>query len=212
MSKTYKITRLPAGTGPSSIDWNRIPAARVSTYKWVRGYAPAVMAKLAYVEGECFVLHMVCGEERPLVTYHEYNRPVYKDSCMEFFAIWDAESDRYVNMEMNAAGTLLSSIGADRHERTPVLDVCGEIFPVKGEILSDAWSVTATIPLSMIATLYGTDTETYRSRLVPGYTLRGNFYKCGDETPIPHFGMWNEVGTTEPDFHRPEFFGDLVLT
>ena len=211
MAKTYKITRLPAGTIPSSIDWNRIPAAVISTYKWVHGYAPAAMAKMVYVEGECFVLHMVCGEERPRVTCHAYNEPVYKDSCMEFFAVWDAASDRYVNMEMNAAGTLLSNIGSDRHERAPILDVCGEIFPVESEILSDAWTVTATVPLAMIAKLYGTDAKSLASRLVSGYTFRGNFYKCGDETKIPHFGMWNEVETATPDFHRPEFFGELVL-
>ena len=46
---------------------------------------------------------------------------------------------------------------------------------------------------------------------VSGYTFKGNFYKCGDETDYPHFGMWNPVGTEKPDFHRPEYFGELII-
>ena len=41
--------------------------------------------------------------------------------------------------------------------------------------------------------------------------MKGNFYKCGDDTKYPHFGCWNEVVWEEPDFHRPECFGDLIL-
>ena len=41
--------------------------------------------------------------------------------------------------------------------------------------------------------------------------VRGNFYKCGDKTAHPHFVSWNPVGTPSPDFHRPEFFGELLL-
>ena len=37
------------------------------------------------------------------------------------------------------------------------------------------------------------------------------FYKCGDKTAHPHFLSWNPVGTPAPDFHRPDFFGELIL-
>ena len=45
----------------------------------------------------------------------------------------------------------------------------------------------------------------------PGDVLRGNFYKCGDDAAFPHYGMWSPVLTGEPDFHRPEYFGELAL-
>ena len=38
----------------------------------------------------------------------------------------------------------------------------------------------------------------------------GNFYKCGDETEFPHYGMWSEAVSDTPDFHRPECFGRLI--
>ncbi|WP_414481477.1 carbohydrate-binding family 9-like protein [Caldicoprobacter sp.] len=44
-----------------------------------------------------------------------------------------------------------------------------------------------------------------------GKRIKANFYKCGDKTKYPHWGCWNRIDTPHPDFHRPEFFGDLIL-
>ena len=211
MKKQYRITRLPAGTSPAEINWSSLPVARIDNYLWLDGYTPEAMAQLAYIEGEGFVLHMQCAEEHPLCRFRQYGDPVYTDSCLEFFADYTGDG-RYVNLEMNAAGTLLSCVGAGRGNRTPIKDLCdGSIFPVSSRIDQKTWSVTAQIPLSMLADIYGVSTANLTSRLTEGYTFHGKFYKCGDETPVPHYGMWAPVGTENPDFHRPEFFGDLVL-
>ena len=210
-SKQYRVARLPQGTKIEDIGWASLPVARIDTYLWLDGgYTPEALAQLAYIEGECFVLRMNCKEKNPLCRYSEYNQPVYTDSCLEFFADWVGDG-RYVNIEMNAAGTLLSCIGAGRGNRTPIKDVCGEIFPVTAHKTDDSWSVTAVIPLSMMATLYGVQQADLANRMVEGRVIRANFYKCGEDTHAPHYGMWNPVGTPNPDFHRPEYFGDLVL-
>ena len=44
-----------------------------------------------------------------------------------------------------------------------------------------------------------------------GLRLRGNFYSCGDLSPAPYYAAWSEVDTGTPDFHRPEYFGELLL-
>jgi hypothetical protein len=41
--------------------------------------------------------------------------------------------------------------------------------------------------------------------------LLGNFYKCADATDQPHYVSWNPIKTEKPDFHRPEFFGEIYL-
>jgi hypothetical protein len=66
------------------------------------------------------------------------------------------------------------------------------------------WSLSYTLPFSLFETLYG-------SRPNPGDTLRANFQKCGDKTQETHFGSWNPIRLSNPDFHRPEFFGYLIL-
>ncbi len=45
----------------------------------------------------------------------------------------------------------------------------------------------------------------------PGLEARGNFYKCGDLLPEPHFLSWAPIATPRPDFHRPEFFDKMVF-
>jgi hypothetical protein len=42
-------------------------------------------------------------------------------------------------------------------------------------------------------------------------TIRANFYKCGDSTAVPHYLSWSHIATETPDFHRPEFFGELYF-
>jgi hypothetical protein len=39
--------------------------------------------------------------------------------------------------------------------------------------------------------------------------IMGNFYKCADETISPHYLSWNPIDAPAPDFHRPEFFGEI---
>ena len=39
--------------------------------------------------------------------------------------------------------------------------------------------------------------------------MRGNFYKCGNQLPKPHFLSWNPIPTDNVQFHCPEFFGEL---
>lgn len=211
--KCYHIPTLPAGTTVATVDWNVVSAAQIDTYRWLDGgYEPHAEARLVFLPGYGFALRMSCIERSPRAIYGCYNEPVYTDSCLEFFATWAEGSPtrdrRYMNMEMNARGTLLSCLGTDRHARVPVRDITGGSIPdVRGEILPDRWSVTAGIPATLLGKVYGSDPAVF----MPGYSFRGNFYKCGDETAVPHYGMWNPVCTDKPDFHRPEYFGDFVI-
>ena len=44
-----------------------------------------------------------------------------------------------------------------------------------------------------------------------GQKIKANFYKCGDLTPEPHFLSWSPIDLPEPNFHTPQFFGQLEL-
>ena len=206
-SRTYRIPTLPAGSVAADVSWSTVPVAPVDHFRWYEDYAPNTTAQLVFVEDYGFILRMTCAETSPKAVYTAYNDPVYTDSCMEFFCDWLGDG-RYINMEMNPLGTLLSCVGPDRHARTPIADLAdGRVFPVKGEICDGYWQVTAEIPTALLCKILGVDSIPFGH----GYTFRGNFYKCGDETPVMHYGMWSPVGTEKPDFHRPEYFGTLVI-
>ena len=208
-NKVYTIRTMPVGTRPDAIDWTTVPAAKIDTYAWEdRGYEPAAEAAMVFVPDFGFVLRMTCAERAPKAVYTQYNEPVYTDSCMEFFAAWRAGDARYMNMEMNAKGTLLSCVGADRHVRTPIRDLTGGELPrVTGHVGTFEWSLVAEIPMTLLGRVFDMDPADFK----PGYRFSGNFYKCGDETAVPHYGMWNPVRLPKADFHRPEFFGTFII-
>jgi hypothetical protein len=45
-----------------------------------------------------------------------------------------------------------------------------------------------------------------------GLKMTGNFYKCGDALESPHYLCWNHIKTEQPDYHRPEYFGELLFS
>ena len=122
--RIYHVPALPAGTQFWGVKWDDVPVANVDCFRWLEGYAPKTTAQLAFSAGVGLFLRMTCEEENPTAIYRRYNDPVYKDSCLEFF--FDLLGDgRSINLEMNVNGTLLSYVGRDRHERTPIAELSG---------------------------------------------------------------------------------------
>ncbi len=185
-----------------------IPYVSIDSYVWGKEYTPKSKAGLIMIKNQGFYLYMECREKEPRAVYHNYNDPVYTDSCLEFFAKWYTGSDKYINMEMNSAGALLSCVGSGRENRRPLSEFTGgKVFRVDAVVNDNYWSVSSLIPFSVLEQVYGIDKDIFAS----GYCFSGNFYKCGDNTQIPHYGSWNRVLAEKPDFHRPECFGKLII-
>ena len=82
----------------------------------------------------------------------------------------------------------------DRILRYP--EFYGEKLPQEGSLCD--WGLCVAIPLDLIG-------------LQRGSRFEGNFQKCGDFTRAPHFLTWNAIISDEPDFHLPQFFGEMEL-
>ncbi len=129
---------------------------------------------------------------------------VHTDSCMELFLMPDPETPQYLNWEFNPAGAMYLSIGTDRHKRETVArENYRELFQVKTAIHSAGWNLEFIIPLTFLRRFFPS------LALEAGGVMRGNFYKCGDNTPRPHYGCWSPINLPQPDFHCPAFFGEL---
>ena len=63
------------------------------------------------------------------------------------------------------------------------------------------WNLIVVIPLKLM----GLDPSNLPEKIL------GNFYKCADETMNPHFVSWSSIDLPEPNFHCPEFFGEIYL-
>ena len=175
-------------------------------------YAPLCSGRIARTQDALVVDFRVSGLDLRARNLED-NGHQWEDSCVEVF-IQDPEKADYYNFEINPLGKVLAACGPDRNNRTlrPAEEMDGILrfaqndgaCPPEGtEELSglQSWRVGVIIPVELI----GVDPEKLPR------TLRANFYKCGDKTAHPHFLSWNPVGTLQPDFHRPEFFGELRL-
>ncbi len=184
----------------------RAPIARVDCFRWMsNGYTPRTEAALVYLRGRGFLARLTSFETALRAECREEDGEVYRDSCLEFFVNFAPERGRdYLNLEVNPLGTLHCKFGPGRAGRR-VLPAGVERPRAACAVQPDCWTAELFLPLAAVETLFG------RGDFVPGEALRGNFYKCGDGTSLPHYGMWSPVLTEEADFHRPEYFGELVL-
>lgn len=136
--------------------------------------------------------------------YTHTHDPVYEDSCVELFISFGDDAN-YYNLEFNALGTCLAAYGRERNDRqrlpekliTSIQHVLAWKLYIP-EYNDYQWSLTLNIPLQVFC--YNNLTR------LDGSTARVNLYKCGDMLPEPHYLMWNDIKTEEPDYHQPEYF------
>ena len=135
---------------------------------------------------------------------------VWTDPCVEIFIAPDA--DTYYNFECTCIGKMLVACHATgkETERMPQDKLATiERYPTLGydnfELRSgeNSWSIIEIIPASA---LFNHKIERW-----DGAKMRANFYKCGDNLPNPHFLSWNKIEFPRPNFHLPEFFGEITF-
>ncbi|HUC79257.1 MAG TPA: carbohydrate-binding family 9-like protein [Flavisolibacter sp.] len=167
-------------------------------------YKPDVHFSIAY-NAAAVLLQYTVREEAIRAACGNINDPVYKDSCVEFFICLDDDAS-YYNFEFNCIGTVLAGFGKGREEREilhseALQKIKRQVCISRGEGPEILWEITIAIPL---------ETFLHHAPLsLKEKNCRANFYKCGDELPEPHFLSWTNIGSSEPNFHLPEFFGVL---
>ncbi len=185
----------------------------VETVDWpeVSSYAPICSGRIARTEEALIVDFRVSGLDLRVQNLADNGRQ-WEDSCVEVF-IQDPNGKDYYNFEINPVGKVLACSGSCREGRVRRPEnqmksilrfVQCEVDPAdcpvdKGGLHS--WRVAVVIPFWMIGVDYHNLPK----------TIKANFYKCGDKTAHPHFLSWNPIEIKIPDFHRPDFFGELKL-
>lgn len=171
-------------------------------------YKPIVAFDIARGDTELYIRYFVKGNS--LKAIHTVDSsPVYQDSCVEFF-MKRVNDDFYMNFEFNCIGTCdaarrlskeeKSSLSADEYSRIRRYStIRSSAFEEQKGIFS--WELTVTIPFSLM----GLDPNNLPEKIL------ANFYKCADDTVSPHFVSWSPIGLPTPNFHCPEFFGEIYF-
>jgi hypothetical protein len=194
--------------------WADIAPLFIETYMWMHnGYSPKVNVRVFHTDRFIYLRYDV-PEERIVIRHVSFGSEVYKDSCVEFFLNpFPETSDEYVNMEFNALGVMLIGVGKDgddskryyfkKKEAEGFETVSSVKHPVIGDHGSKSWTLHVKIPKRFFENRYGREFTAKKTI--------ANFNKCGDETEFEHYGSWNEVLSPTPNFHLPQYFGDLIF-
>lgn len=183
---------------------------KIGTVDWPdkASYAPDTYVYLAHSGTAIYLLYDV-AELGVKAENTENQSAVSKDSCVEFFV--DPQSDgHYWNLEFNCIGAVNASHRRERNNKTPLTDA--EISTIRRycslghKTFAERkglthWQLLAVIPFNLLGIEYQGS----------AYPIRCNFNKCASASSHPHFLTWNPIEIPNPDFHRPDFFGELIL-
>lgn len=188
--------------------WDALPEPEITQFFWEgeNPYRPRTWFSLCGVQGEGLYLRMYSQESPLCCVCKDRDDPVWCDSCMEFFVQPIPEHAAYLNIEMNPNGVYLSQFGTTREDRVFLKEITQQTPTITPFSVHDGWGVTLFLPDTLIADVYQTQYHTCHGNL-----LRGNFYKCGDETPRPHYGAYYPVEDLALGFHNPGCFGWMRL-
>ena len=190
------------------LDNAALPFYRIDAVNWeTYPYCPEASFRIAH-NGEVIFLNFRVNESDIKAVCNHDNGRIWEDSCVEFFVSFDEQS--YYNIECNCIGKLLIAKGFGREGRIPLpeallkhIDRWSSLGYSPVENLIGDWEVSLIIPKEIF---YPEISKNFNN-----IKARGNFYKCGDNLQTPHFLSWSPINCKNPDFHRPEFFGELLL-
>jgi hypothetical protein len=188
---------------------NRKEEHFIDEVNWVDfSYKPSVRFKIAYGKNEIFLKYYVEEECIRAETVLD-NEMICEDSCVELFVSPEPDGI-YYNFEFNCIGTCLGGVGTSREDNSiidsKIVDTIRRLStlgnkPFKEKVGNFKWELMTAIPVESFVK--------HEIKELKGRSFRANFYKCGDKLSKVHYLTWSRINTRKPDFHRPEFFGEL---
>ena len=170
-------------------------------------YRPKVSFSIAYCEDAILLKYFIL-ENYLRAFWQTSNSPVFEDCCVEFFISFD-QQEEYYNLEFNCIGTCLFAFGNNNSGRQffteEVISKIRRLSTIKSLVADEgrgvSWELTVVLPFEIFSY--------HKITSLKDRSCSGNFYKCGDLLPEPHYLSWNLVKSASPDFHLPAFFGNI---
>ena len=186
-----------------------VPEMHIENFNWEEPHfsRPETYMRFFAVKNKGYFAFMRSFEKPILKRYTKRDDPVWTDSCLEVFLAPVEGREEYMNFEMNANGAYLTQFGKCRESRIFMKDLTTLTPTVNAQIDEEngSWQIGLFIPESLISELYGVDFHVGEGK------IRGNFYKCADDSPSPHYLSLFPVGSAELGFHNPAAFGTINI-
>lgn len=187
-----------------SLDWSTVPEADIACCQW--GYWADIQAKaqLCY-DTENIYVRLSAKEKNIRAEEQGQTGLPYLDSCLEFFFSPIAGNDTYFNIEMNPNCVMYLGIGTNSYDLIRLLLPDEGNLEAESQRTEDGWLITYRVPVCLIRRFFP------EFEIRSGVKMRGNFFKCGDETVTPHYFAWNPIESDILDFHQSQWYGELIF-
>jgi len=207
---------VPVDADWDKVVWKNIPPISLDHFMGEKpDHFPKVQVKMAYDNNFIYLIWKVDDQYVKAVA-DENQGPVFRDSCVEFFFTpANSLGPKYFNLEINCGGTMLFYHQDHRDQsgtRVPVSEKdmseikvahsLPRMIPVEIKEKT-TWYMEYAIPFEILSNYYGLQAPK------SGSIWKANFYKCADGTSHPHWLTWSPVDFPKPNFHLPQYFGEL---
>lgn len=187
------------------IDWSVVPEEKLCFSNWNSETSYNTYFKMCFKKNSGIYLKMRTDETNLRAVCKKRDEPVWQDSCMEFFISAVEGREEYINFEMNSTGAYLTEFGKGKTDRVFLKTLTKIEAEVRTTISEKGWSLDLFVPCELISEAYRTDFN------AGPCAMKGNFYKCGDETEKIHYDSYTEMTTLPPGFHNPECFAVIKI-
>ncbi|MCE7988357.1 MAG: hypothetical protein DYG89_44935 [Caldilinea sp. CFX5] len=197
-----------AGADPFHWDWSK--AVTLSPLLLADGSGPAqqqTVTRVCYHRQMLFV-RFDCTDSDIWGTYTQRDDPIYDEEVVEIFiAPGDATPVDYYEFEVSPNGVLLEVLAhnptGDRAQMQLdfTWDCAGLQWAAQRDDANNQWRVIYALPWASIGAPGELPTR-----------WRANFYRIDrPRNAEPEFSCWSPTMIDPADFHRPSYFGLLVL-
>jgi hypothetical protein len=185
--------------------WSRVPA--VALRRAQDGAAPeqATAVRIAH-DLHALLLRFDCDDRDIWATHAQRDAPLWEEEVVELFvAPGEHDPSQYVEIEVNPLGTIFDARVASPNGRRDSMSVdpSWNAAGLVAEVCRPSpgrWRAELAIPWSDLCAG------------APPRVWRANLFRI--ERPRdadPEFSCWSPTLSDPPDFHRPAFFGRLLL-
>lgn len=184
---------------------------KIDCNNWIKQfpYSPRAMCRMSHDENVLKIEFNV-NEKYTKACQSQDNSEVWFDSCVELFLSFDEKG--YYNFEFNCIGVALVGFRKTKpdvvHASKDVLALIKRNSNLGSENFEEItgdnnWTLNVEIPKEAF---WG-----HKFKTLDKLKANGNVYKCGDGVKEPHFLSWNPIDTEKPNFHVPQFFGNIIF-
>ncbi|MCQ2380061.1 MAG: hypothetical protein MJ025_03960, partial [Victivallaceae bacterium] len=199
--------------GGENVQWSTAMAVSLDYVAEESEFRPKAELKLVYDESGIAGHFRV--DDRYVIGIAKHDQdPTWHDSCVECFLHTEGDP-RYFNFEFGCTGNLrpyhIENYRTGKYDVVPReglemikrrSSLPDRVFPEIEDPIR--WSLGFFIPWDFFRKYSVLGPE------VPsGRRWRGNFYKCAEHSSHPHWLTWAKM--SQPEFHAPKEFGDIVF-